>query len=523
MATIAPLTPDQIADLYGAINENVGTGDGSNKNFQLDYYPIVNGRIIQDELVGVGDGIQTNYQLQYYPVTSGALKLYRTAVADANLLTETTHYTVTLSTGAIVLTGAGVTYLGTEQLHAAYSVPSTLELHKTSITGPLLTPGTDYTVVAFNGKITLTDAGKYQVTSGLVNILVESNASLLGTLSRNVILLGQFQSKDDDLRYIHETVETKAVLPIEEERRYAYDAYAILNFPPYNFTESGNYVQATEEITETRIADSVSAPYTSTDPLIAPLYKKPTVASEIPGNPGNPRQPDGGSPRFAVGLTGGTGNDTNTLEHWLARELTRIPLVQAAGGDFPGPGGWDDRYVEAQKNFGGLGGMIDSINNELTLLDDGGGNGVIPGLQDFLAYNPVPNEYVTATDISNAQTALTTAQNFYTASYNYLNTDVIPAPHSGLSNANLATRTAAVTAYQTFLLTTRKPQVSDFLALPPAGLYHRRFFWIVMRAAIGSGTLFNIYNTQRGSTEAQAKIATNAARIAEVMAVILAQ
>jgi len=535
MPSIAPLAPDQIADLYGATNEYVGTGDGVNKDFQLDYRPIVVGRLAQDEFVGVGDGIQTNYQLQYYPVTAGTMKLYRTAVATANLLTETTHYTVTLATGALVLTPAGVTFLGTEQLHGAYSVPSTLELHKVSISGPALVLGTDYAVVAYSGKITLTVAGvaalgtdalyaKYKTTIGLVNVLEESNASLRGTLAQNVVLLEKFTRKDDDVRYICEQIGSLAVLPVERERRYSYNAYAIMNVPPYLFPESGNYILASEEVTEPLIVASVSTPYTDTA-ANAPLYFRPSVASEIPGDPANLRQPDGGKPRFAVGLTSGTGSDTNTLERWLARELTRIPLVQAAGFNNPGPLGWDARFNEASNPYGILGGMITSMNNEMTLL----GTQVIPALTDFVNNNSPSNEYVTATDITNAQAALLAAQNFYNDTYNYLNNEVIPAPHGGhlpeigLSDGGLATRTATIAAYQTFLANVRKPQIGTLLAASPSGLYPKRFFWVTMRASMGTGTLFNVINTQRGSTKAQAQIPENDAKIAEVMLVINAQ
>lgn len=530
MPSIAPLTAGQIADLYGAINENVGTGDGVTKDFQLDYHPIVVERITQDELVGVGDGVQVNYQLQYYPVAAGTLKLYRTAVATANQLNPpshvTPHYTVVEATGAVTLTVAGVAFLGTEQLHAAYSVPSTLELHKTSISGPLLVPGTDYSVVAYSGKITLTDAGvtalgtsalyaKYQTANGLVNVLLESNASLRGTLANGAVMLEDYEKKDTDLKDVHEAIASKAIVPVEEERRHCFNAYVIL------FIEAGNYVvAATEEVTEPRIVHSVEAPYTDSS-TNAPLY--PILSFPLPA-----RQPDIAKPNFSTGLTGGTGVDPATLEFYLARELIRIPIVQAAGGDFPGPGGWDDRYTAALANPFGQPGMITSINAELNLLDDGGGpwpggNGVIQALVYFIASNSPSNEYVTVTDITNAQTAQTNAQNFYSTTLNYLNNDVTPPPHSGLSNANLAARTAIVTAYQTYLMSTRKGQVTTILGAPSVGLYHKRFFWITMRAAMGTGTLANIVSVQQGSAKAQTQIVENDGRIAEVMLVIGAQ
>lgn len=435
MPSIIILSPDQIADLYGAINENVGTGDGSTKIFQLDYYPVVVGRTIQDELAGVGDGVQTNYQLQYYPVTAGTLKLYRTAVATANLLTETTHYTVTLATGEVVLTNpAGLAFLGNEQLHAAYSVPSTLELHVGSISGPLLILATDYSVVAYSGKVTLTNDGvaalgtadlyaKYRTSRGLVNVLVESNASLRGTLSSNVILLEEYQNKDADIRDIHQTLETKAIidasvpdrLGIEVERRWEFQPYSIV------FVDvATSYVAATEEVTETRIVDSVTTPYDqAVPPANAPLYPAPPP---LPGDVSN-RQPDSGKPRYSYGLTGGNTTTWNANEEWwLSQEIAAYSIVQGAGPDtVPG-------RLARFNNF--LFTMLPDINGTLNALN----TYVIPSLQKFLFYNPTPNEYVTTGDIADAQAAFTNATAYVndTAAWFVF---VYDATHTGLGDS----------------------------------------------------------------------------------------
>lgn len=531
MPSIAPLTPDQLAELYGAINEFVGTGDGTTKDFQLDFHPVVGDRLIQGEFVGVGDGVQTNYQLQYYPVTSGSPVLHKTSISGP-VLVDVTHYTVVLATGAITLTPAGVAFLATEQLHAAYTTPSTLELHKTSISGPLLALGTDYTIVYYSGKITLTDAGvtllgtdslyaKYKTTLGLVNVLEESNASLRGTMAQNVILLENYKAKDADLRYVHESIEQKILddpttlptpdLGIEMEKRYEFQPYAVL------FTEATSYVQASEKVTdiggpETKIVASVTDPFAITYPT-SPLYPKPVNLGDAPG-PTNPRWPDGGKPLYAWGLTGGTGTSLNANEqYWLGVEISRYPNLQAAGPDTLLGRLLRLAYFNAN--------MLPHINNYLSVL----GTYVIPSLSAFIANNPVPTEYVTAQDITDAQTALTNATNFANDTSAWL-VLVNDPTNSGLMDTyiNVPPPPPTGTRYQQALdrqafLATRKTQVTSLLTT----VYNARFFWITMRTSIGTGTLFNVINTQRGSTKAQTQISDNNDRIAEVMLIINAQ
>lgn len=80
----------------GASNakENVGTGNGSNTLFYLDY----------------GHVIASSYTLYYGASESAAVAL-----------TEATHYTLNKDTGVITLTGAGVTLVSTNNIYAAYS------------------------------------------------------------------------------------------------------------------------------------------------------------------------------------------------------------------------------------------------------------------------------------------------------------------------------------------------------------------------------------------------------------------
>jgi len=77
---------------------------------------------IVDENVGTGDNSETDFDLDKTNITSGSYVLNHAASGSNNFsaLTETTHYTLDLESGRILLTGAGVTALGTDVLYATY-------------------------------------------------------------------------------------------------------------------------------------------------------------------------------------------------------------------------------------------------------------------------------------------------------------------------------------------------------------------------------------------------------------------
>ncbi|QDP57908.1 MAG: hypothetical protein Unbinned1693contig1002_52 [Prokaryotic dsDNA virus sp.] len=76
------------------IDENVGTGDGAETDFDLDYDNIISG----------------GYTISY--ATSGS--------NDFTALIETTHYTLDKESGRIVLEAAGVSAIGTDIIYATY-------------------------------------------------------------------------------------------------------------------------------------------------------------------------------------------------------------------------------------------------------------------------------------------------------------------------------------------------------------------------------------------------------------------
>ena len=78
-------------------NEDLGTGDNANKSFDL-----ANGNVIAD-----------TYTLKYGATGNDS--------NDLTTLTETTHYSVDKAAGLILLTAAGVTALGTNELYISYT------------------------------------------------------------------------------------------------------------------------------------------------------------------------------------------------------------------------------------------------------------------------------------------------------------------------------------------------------------------------------------------------------------------
>ena len=76
------------------VDENVGTGDNSEKSFDLDYDNILSGGYV------------------LYHASSGS--------NDFSSLTETTHYSLDKESGKILLTTAGVTEVGTDIIYATY-------------------------------------------------------------------------------------------------------------------------------------------------------------------------------------------------------------------------------------------------------------------------------------------------------------------------------------------------------------------------------------------------------------------
>lgn len=77
---------------------------------------------IVDENVGTGDNSETDFDLDHGNVIAGTYTLSYAASGSNNFtaLTETTHYTLDKESGRILLTASGVTTLGTNVLYATY-------------------------------------------------------------------------------------------------------------------------------------------------------------------------------------------------------------------------------------------------------------------------------------------------------------------------------------------------------------------------------------------------------------------
>lgn len=75
-----------------------------------------------DENVGTGDGSETDYDLDNDKILSGSYTLSYAASGSNSFtdLTETTHYTLDKDSGRILLTGSGATAVGSNILYATY-------------------------------------------------------------------------------------------------------------------------------------------------------------------------------------------------------------------------------------------------------------------------------------------------------------------------------------------------------------------------------------------------------------------
>lgn len=503
MPPIAPLNPQQIADLYGAIDDFVGTGNNINAIFSTTFFPVVVEKILTDDLIGLGDNAATSYNTNFFcdsPRTIQNLKLFKTTVTvPANQLTIVTHYTVNTTTGAITLTPAGVAFLGLEQLHAAYTIPSTVELHKGTVTGPLLTETTHYTIASRTGKITLTAAGitflalsqlhaKYYTESGSINFIDEDTGGMgSGRVQLRIRKLAVY-AKDQDLGSIHEAIETKAILNTELERQYLI----------------GTYVAPGEIITEALLVQNVQYAYLSTPFTGAPLF--PPGVFPPPANPAIPNL-------TAPGLSGGTGFDPANESNQISIEVAQYASIILSGLDIAGPLGWDLRFLSS---FTGT--MLTAIAAQQTALTN-----QIAAITAFLLDNPVPNDHVSAGNIADANAASVAASARFAANAAYVLT-VTTLPHQGLENAQILAPTGlrylASLARSTFITGTRiAAQIAPFLTF----LWGRRSFWISERARLGDGTLSVYDQTVKGDTRIGALLTQNAIRRQSILDIILAQ
>lgn len=512
MTSIITLNPQQLADLYGALDDFVGTGDNINAIFNSTFFPVVVEKNLTDDLIGLGDGIATAYNTNFFcdsPRTIQNLKLYRTSVDDPlNELTVVTHYVANATTGAITLTPAGVTFLGLEQLHATYVIPSTVELHTGTIAGPLLVETTDYEIVARTGEITLTPAGitalglsqlhmSYYTEKGSINFIDEDSAGMGSGRVQLRIRKREVNAKDQDLRAIHEAIFTEAISHLEEERKQV----------------TGTYVTPGEEITESIMSDNVKYAYKTT-PAQAPA---PGGSPLYPGQsftlPANPQLPD----LTAAGLNGGSGGYAGEEYNAISLELAQRAAIMAAGLDIAGPTGWDLRYGAPETGV-----LLSAIATQQAAL-----TAQIAAITLFLSDNndPLGNDHVNPTDLTQATAASAAASARHAANVAYLALVNTP-PHSGLSNAQIdnippGTRFSANGARQT-AAAARQAEILVTLG-DPNRLWDRRKFWIVERVRLGDGTLAVVDNATKGDAQIGTLLSQNAVRRQNILDIILAQ
>ena len=166
--------PSEIDDDPTVTDEDVGTGDGTKTEFQLDNYPLRPGTettvyfAVTDEDVGTGDGTTTEFQVEHYPVRTDTGTVYLNVtgehVGTGDGTTEEfqlDHYpvrsetdTVYLSlTGEEVGTGDGMKKRFQLAQHPVKSGSETVYLD-----GAVQTRDVDYSIDYEAGEVTFTTA-----------------------------------------------------------------------------------------------------------------------------------------------------------------------------------------------------------------------------------------------------------------------------------------------------------------------------------------------------------------------------
>lgn len=404
MPPITTLSAAQIAELYGSL----------------------------DDFIGTGNGVTTAFNLTYFPIVDVTLELHKATISGP-LLTPTTHYTFVARTGAIKLTAAGVTFLGLAQLHA-----------------------------------------KYQKQDAIEAVLVAANAALTGSVGQVTNLQNDFTQKDLVLKQIHQDIETKAIIPIEAERVYV----------------TGIFVTGGEVVDEAAIQSSVAN-------YQAPLYPVPP-----PGDPTIPFQ--------SSGLSGGSGGAT-TEATLIATEIAEInvlltiPIVanRHLNANFT-----TMRTSTVPAETAAVTAMIGSPSTALTF---------------FVAQGPlvIDADHITAGDIALAQTALTNAQAQLTQDNTWqANLNLIAG--ADLSNAALNARKAVLNA-RTPYLAQRVTEIQAYLGDPVHGVWAKRFFWISRRTRQADGTLKQALSAGSSITSMNAQASSNSTGIAAINQVLSTQ
>jgi hypothetical protein len=200
----------------------------------------------------------------------------------------------------------------------------------------------------------------------------------------------------------------------------------------------------------------------------------------------------------------------------LAAELASHAGVIAAGADvvgFPGPvpvrSGWYLRYDAALVT------MIPAILAQNTALAN-----QVSALTAFLVANPVANDHISASDISDATAASLAATAQIAANTAYLASIPYPSagPFPGMSTASITAEAVVQTARQAFV-TSRDGELTTLLTF----LWGRRIFWIGERARLGDGTLFAYNQAVTGDARVGTLLSQSALRRQSILDVILAQ
>lgn len=504
MASFITLTAQQIIDLKGAVDETVGTGDGSNANFSLALAPMLektldlrigtitgtrlSPNVVVDEFIGTGDGINPNFQLDFFPIDTGSLEL-RVQTIFGDVLTLTTDYTINETTGDIVLTASGIAALGTEQLHGKYT-PTTKEY---SISGP-------------SGLIILTSAGITALGTSDLHAAYTTETSSLGRLEQEVDSIGRsipvindeissLSGVDDTNKEIHIAIgdeDTAQGFLLDWQSEYA----NLLGFA------------VTAPVSEADIQNSVIN-------YALPFYD----ATSPPPDPSQPFPPTAPfTTAQLVQLFGGPApSATATYERNRLSNGTASTIANDPGRD-------ETEAITALLAIGGP--LIDRFNNfQFTNLLTSVTENETALIAEKSALDAViaagTNEIIDSTDISDATAARDTTDDgvtdFLAATTAYkIVLQGAPGDLSGLTNTalndRLANAASNVTDRITFIDGTRNPSLTATLNK----IWDARYTWLTRRVSLRNGSFTQLNSANDSLTVITARLPEAREEIADI-------
>lgn len=340
-------------------------------------------------------------------------------------------------------------------------------------------------------------AAEQAILQGVIDELTEDNVALNDALTELQGSEPGLQGEDDVLRKIHEGIGTGAfgtgsgLIPSWEHER----KHQTGTFPGTVVTESAMQTSALNYTTPLFNPAPGPSPSQPWKLLAAPLPVPPTPT-------GANQNLFGGSATFAANERTRLDDEYNKiveLETEVPNELNRTPSNTDV----------QDFLNEIAPI---LTDIVAALDQELLALADTIAAGEITDQDPTTSA-----QLVTASDVTDAQTAETQAQTFKSQTQAWQANLALATPD--LSDATLTARKAEIDARRTFIDGTRSGQILAVLNR----LWGARYYWIGLRFNQRSGTFLNLSGNQGAQGNIQDQISENTAAIAAAQDILANQ